>query len=115
MLNGMVEQLKKRLFRFRLSTALILTAILAWMMACWPWLTVTRHAIFLAGSETEESSLTKLLLWRDMQGGGLITKETWLELNTRVVYPWLPLTAFFVWKAAREVVESRRRKAAAPE
>ena len=32
----MAEQPKKRWFRFRLSTVLILTAIAAWAMACWP-------------------------------------------------------------------------------
>lgn len=40
----MSEKPRRRWFQFRLSTWLVLVAIAAWAMACWPWLAPRNEA-----------------------------------------------------------------------
>ena len=75
----------RRRFRFRLSTVLILTAILAWAMAI-PYET-----------------------WRYIDGS---TGDTWTRYypSPGHIYPAIVLAAFLIWKFARAVIERRRRQ-----
>ena len=81
-----------RWFRFRLSTVLILTAIVAWAMACWPW----RIAIYTYYTPIR-------------------SEETSWFVNRDLRWPALALAAFLAWKAAWAVVEHRRHQSASPE
>ena len=85
---------KRRWFRFRLSTVLILTAILAWAMSCWPWL-IPVYTFYI----------------RPKIGHG---ETTWV-VNRPLLWPALALAAFLAWKAAWAVVEHRRHQSASPE
>ncbi len=82
---------KRRWFRFRLSTVLILTAIVAWGMARWPLLEEDYYLMLRAIPYPGPSRPFPL------KG------------------PLLALAAFLAWKAAWAVVERRRRLPAAPE
>jgi len=88
----MDEKLKRGWFRFRLSTVLILTAILACGMAI--GFTVT---IFIAEPPA---------YWMPRR---------YARLNPKLIGPALALAAFLAWKAAWVVVERRRRLSAAAE
>jgi hypothetical protein len=89
----MNAQPKRRWFRFRLSTVLILTAIAAWGMACPLFETVTifqRRQMIVSGTPIR-------------------------RLSEPGILPIAALAAFLAWKAAWAVFERRRRQPAASE
>ena len=90
--DGMDEKPKRRWFRFRLSTVLILTAIVAWAMACWPW----RIAIYTYYTPIR-------------------SEETSWFVNRDLRWPALALAAFLAWKAVLAIVARRHARAARDE
>ena len=116
--DGMVAQPKRRWFRFRLSTVLILTAIVAAAMAAWPWVTIERTTITSNGSHGPACYGSAPVLPRFRYVGGETTRTSvsWHyareHFNPELAYPALALAAFLAWKAAWAVVERRRIKAA---
>jgi hypothetical protein len=80
----MDDKPQRRWFRFRLSTVLILTAIVAWGMACRPYLVEREFGYVLTVGNT---------IYTD--GGH--------ELNTALKWPALVLIAFVAWKAGRNL------------
>ncbi|MGD9647385.1 MAG: hypothetical protein AB7U73_16855 [Pirellulales bacterium] len=100
---------QRRWFRFRISTVLILIAIVAWAMACWPWAAVSKRIILATAADIDPAiSFTKVLFSRTTPNNGPLVEETWIEPNTAAAYPALALAAFLAWKAAWAVVERRR-------
>ena len=83
----MDEKPRRRLFRFRLSTVLILTAIVAWGMAT--GLPYERHG--LMGTHHMQPFTSY-----------------WWEFNPLGLLPCFALAAFLGWKATWEVVDRRR-------
>jgi hypothetical protein len=107
----MTEQPKRRWFRFRLSTVLILTAIAAWGMACRPWYPWMRPTVVIAnevGWEVCEPP-PQLQPWQSPQYWAV------RRINRQLLWPALALAAFLFWKAAWVVVERRRRRATTSE
>jgi hypothetical protein len=103
----------------RLSTVLILTAILAWGMACDPIL-VTRQTI--RWRDAKDGQFDRLLFSRqireDPSRPGVhtdIVDETWISINKSLAWPALALVAFLAWKAVWAVAERRRRQPTASE
>ncbi|MBX9790320.1 MAG: hypothetical protein K2Y37_15490 [Pirellulales bacterium] len=84
----MDEKPKRRWFRFRLSTLLILTAIAAWAMAT---------PRFVPGP----AKLSEL--WPIPTG-----RPVEQRLNHQLAWPAFALAAFLAWKGASTVVERRR-------
>jgi hypothetical protein len=101
----MDEKPKRRWFRFRLSTVLILTAIAAWAMAIRPRVVATTRDYHVG-----DSNLPWLVRDSFARHPGLrhvvLTQESF---NPQLLSPTLALVAFLAWKAARAVVERRRR------
>ncbi|MGD9645047.1 MAG: hypothetical protein AB7U73_05000 [Pirellulales bacterium] len=82
----MDEKPKRRWFRFKLSSVLILTAILAWAMATRPY-----------------------WFWIQMppDPNGPVGKHDAIRFNSDFAWPALALLAFLVWKAAWAVAARR--------
>jgi hypothetical protein len=130
----MDEKPKRRWFRFRLSTVLILTAIVAWGMATHPSIRCGAvQAVTWDGDEVNGVRVAILfdymnrMIDEDAEPSDDIlayaefdihdeARFYWLALMPRkAIWPALALAAFLAWKAAWGVVESRRRKPGAPE
>jgi hypothetical protein len=107
----MDEKPKRRWFRFRLSTVLILTAIAAGGMATRPYLLTSERFIRQADTAMPGPS------WFPVAGSMGVTLWTVevRSLNPRLLWPALALFAFLAWKAACAVVASRRGKSATAE
>jgi hypothetical protein len=120
---------KRRWFRFRLSTVLILTAIAAWGMSCRPWIKFDTAGGLIAPSVPYVPWNVRLDIdgVPDQLDSHTMTIEVtygsprrvrWWQAGygpTRIVWPCLALAAFLAWKTAWAVVERRRRQSAAPE
>ncbi len=116
----MANKSKHGWFRFRLSTVLILTAIAAWAMACWPWIVTETFQ----GSPSYIQLPSSIQSPADFDGayyqwlgrrkpiGGPLWLLTYRVdyLNPRVLGPIAALAAFLAWKAAWVVIERRRRQ-----
>lgn len=108
---------RRRWLQFRLSTLLILTAIVAWGMSCWPFVApngeyrqFTEHGLIGWG---EARPLFGLRLgWR--RSADDPTKEEELGINPRIQLPALALAAFVEWKIAMAVAGYRARKGNTP-
>jgi hypothetical protein len=101
----MDQQSKRRWFQMRLSTWLILVAIIAWAIAVRPWLaprTFNSDGDMVVWSET----ITLLA-----PGGTVFTFVVpfagW-QLNPQVVWPLAALLIFLAWKFAWRLRERRR-------
>ena len=92
----MDERPKRRWFRFRLSTVLILTAIAAWGMALRP--------LFVSVKPGYKGHFVAV------PAGPYFTA---VVPNPNLKWPALALAAFLAWKAAWAVAERRRRRSAA--
>jgi hypothetical protein len=111
---GMDATPNRRWFRFRLSTVLILTAIVAWTMA-------TPRELWIAADHTDE--LRRIPSWlvvskayvEQPPGSAIVCREYAVVLNPNLFWPLGAIAAFLAWKAAWAVVERRRRASAAPE
>jgi hypothetical protein len=120
----MTEPPKRRWFRFRLSTVLILTAIVAWGMATRPraggryWIETgasSSHGTFghlPEGGRDEPGWWTFLLSSTTSTHRELIL---YIGPDPQLAWPVLALAAFLAGKAAWAVVERRRRQSATPE
>jgi hypothetical protein len=89
---------RRRWFQFRLSTALVLVAILAWAMATQPNLLDTRELIFF-GPVVKQPK--EVLLPQVRQ----VSRHS---LNPRLCFPAFALLAFISWKAFWLIRERRR-------
>lgn len=112
MMAAMDDKPKRRWFRFRLSTVLILTAILAWAMATRPFfvLVATENGRYVVFDPHSSATLK--------EGRSLYPDTTPMVydwINPRLKWPALAFAAFLAWKAAWAVVERRRRQCAASE
>ncbi|MGE0536735.1 MAG: hypothetical protein AB7O68_17320 [Pirellulales bacterium] len=102
----MDEKPKSRWFQVRISTLLILTAIVAWGMVTWP------HE-FQCYSDLESS-------WADERyfsisfgatfGSPLRFQQVHIVFGIAAVWPALALATFLSWKAAWAVIARRRAK-----
>jgi len=129
----MDEQPKRRWFRFRLSTVLILTAIVAWAMACrpsvdWGYLenTVefdpTKAAdLYIALDDDPKRPGDSVVDFDNVCFGFSLSgpsgwNQRWISIAPKsLVYPAISLAAFLAWKAAWAVIERRRaRRITAP-
>jgi hypothetical protein len=129
--RAMDEKPKRRWFQFRLSTVLILTAILAWAMATRPycWREYTAYAVSnpAPGQRTAIGAFVSKrrskghMAWirlvqtktrRPLHG---VCVESRLVVNPAAKWPALALFAFLTWKATWALIERRRRRSAAPE
>ena len=125
----MDEQPKRRWFRFRLTTVLILTAIVAWGMSCFPraywghtlyrgnsfdiYLSLQIDHLHLYGIQLESALSDDLFFLAGIDSSDF-GHEWWIGVSPkRVAWPALALLCFLAWKAAWTVVERRRRRAAA--
>lgn len=95
-----MDEKPKRRFQFKLSTVLILTAIAACAMACWPWW----YEVELPPPELSEES--KAAGWRI----SIYAVQTTTEVNPRLAWPCFAFGIFCLWKGARDVVEKWRAK-----
>jgi hypothetical protein len=105
----MTQKPKRRWFRFRLSTVLILTAILAWAMACRPYRTTLWRQIVLPNGVPEPVG------WNYSNSGPPGTTEYHipeLGLNPKLRWPALALLVFAEWKVAMTVAAVRERRRA---
>ena len=107
----MDEKPKHRLwYQFRLTTVLILTAILAWGMACRPFLAREDYprveTVF--GDPNQPGWWVAIGTGSDDPdaGGALVLR---FGPMPALAYPLLVLALFLAWKAACAVVERRRR------
>ena len=127
----MADPPKRRWFRFKLSTALILTAIVAWGMATRPyWITHrTSWTVPIRYNVGPEFKLTRdhkikskpsvdnywhgyKVEFVHADGATAYYSGSRRSLNYRLAGPALALAAFLAWKAAWAVVERRRRNSA---
>jgi hypothetical protein len=107
----MDERPKRRWFRFRLSTVLVLTAIVAWGMAQRPF--VRWYGWDRSGDHhgwVERTPPSGLPAWRVEDELGYYQRSF-----PQLRWPALALAVFLAWKAAWAVVERRRRRSATPE
>jgi len=109
----MAHQPKRRWFRFRLSTVLILTAIVAWAMACRPTFRLQHFG---------PAAVTATTKWEFAVQAGRLGPNGELSLWTLRVFvpeemqwPAIAMGAFLSWKAALAVLIRRRRRSAATE
>ena len=132
------RQAKQRWFRFRLSTVLILTAIVAWGMASGPFFYFELESVHKPGGPVGEwfvplrapqakrvpAPWRPLERWRGVSHQPLLdSPEYWdsnyqatgPHFNRDVLWPALALATFLAWKAAWAVVERRRRGSVARE
>ncbi|MBX9791239.1 MAG: hypothetical protein K2Y37_20145 [Pirellulales bacterium] len=113
----MVERPKRRWFRFRLSTVLILTAIAAWGMACRPTLSV-EYSSSTAGKAHIIGRLmphARELWWVHcalISGPFMDYDAIDIQVgpNPELKWPVIAFFSFLVWKAAWAVVEGNRIK-----
>jgi hypothetical protein len=111
----MDEKPKRRWFRFRLSTVLILTAITAWGMARRPdqlfhFSRATHGYVGLPATAAAPPHIGDLFPDR----GRTYYRIDKTALIRRLAYPAIALAAFLAWKAAWAMVEAstpRRRRA----
>lgn len=90
----------RRWFRFRLSTVLILTAIVAWGMAAGPWMyTEEIHAHGSPSGMIQDSDYIMLID----------------KFNPDAMFPVAALAFFLTLKIAGAMVDYRRHKSAAKE
>lgn len=80
---------RRRWFQFRLSTALVLVAILAWEMACWPWLIVTSNSYFQGETIKETGQVADRFTFYITEG-----------FNLRLYWSALAGFAFVTWRWA---------------
>ncbi len=109
----MDDKPKRRWFRFRLSTVLILTAIAAWAMAL-----RVHHIEFKRGwfPPPHAPSSFHIIVHLFAANGTSYTVNWHLGLQRALLGPLAALVAFLAWKAAWALVERRRRqKISAPE
>lgn len=111
---------RRRWFQFRLSTWLVLIAILAWAMAnqvwVWPFYQSINHFPALTGGTSPEH--TRILITTTVVSGGSTVHAGEFDMivgPTRFIkYALLTLAAFFIGKAGWHVaVRWRRRRALA--
>ena len=102
----MDETPKRRWYQFRLSTVLILTAIVAWGMV--PQL-VDRD-VKITGHKIRRPQGTQIVRTVHHTKPFPHRTETWRERSPRVLGPALALALFLTWKAAWAVIERRREK-----
>ncbi|MGE0536588.1 MAG: hypothetical protein AB7O68_16580 [Pirellulales bacterium] len=109
----MDEKPKRRWFRFRLSTIMILTAIVAWGMATRPYF-LTRDELIVAPNAPHEvpSHFNAKLLRSWKNAGTEFYLLRYCDLNPSLGWPASVLTAFLAWKAGWAVVERRRARRA---
>ncbi|MBX9787346.1 MAG: hypothetical protein K2Y37_00390 [Pirellulales bacterium] len=100
-------------FRFRLSTVLILTAILAWGMALRPffWKQLDIYAWPIGRPIPADALVSKGGTFAE----GTVVADQYIAyersiLSPRLKWPALALAAFLAWKAAWGVFERRRRE-----
>jgi len=116
----MDEKPKRRWFRFRLSTVLILTAILAWGMACRPRIGINCENLtrkFSVGYSFDDFDARDSLLAINLviyTTGGFIAFSIYVGPVAELAWPALALAAFLAWKAAWAVVERGHRRMPAP-
>lgn len=129
---SMDEKPKRRWFRFRLSTVLILTAIVAWGMALRPVLDwgVNDEVNAFGGKYHAGCCVGLNEIFEDvgLPGGDELTVDNaflyvslltpnlgdiwWMTIEPKAaLYPTLALAAFLAWKAGWAVVERRRARA----
>jgi len=110
----MANKPKRRWFRFRLSTVLILTAIAAWAMASRPWMVEYEEWAYGSMSDPPPPGFENAIGTSRGPGG-----VRWFQIverpNPNLLWPALTLAAFLAWKALWAVVERRRHKLAATE
>jgi hypothetical protein len=102
----MTEKPKRRWFRFRLSTVLILTAIVAWAMACRPYVTVWLYEpvpMPLPGKPLPEA-----YAYSKSDAGVESLYIPHQGPNPRLIAPAVALAVFLAWKAAWAAGERRR-------
>lgn len=103
----MTETPQRRWFQFRLSTWLVLVAILAWALMIGPTRVVLYDYV-----EPPPDGLEFDIAPEQLALGGDQNHLAVKELNTNLMLPALALVAFMAWKAAWRVAETwRRRKA----
>jgi hypothetical protein len=108
----MDEPPTRRWFRFRLSTVLILTAIVAWGMACRPYIeTGTTGAWLNSGDPLPPGARSDGIVVRRDRVHVLVDRQS---LNPALQWPLTTLVAFLAWKAAWAVAERRRHKSVTP-
>jgi hypothetical protein len=109
----MDETPMRHLFRFRLSTVLILTALAAWAMACRPIFS-SRH---FGGNSWRRGYAWALDIdvYEIDPNGDTSGWAFELIISPAMLYPALALAAFLAWKTTRALIEYRRRQAAAAE
>jgi hypothetical protein len=100
---------RRRWFRFRLSTVLILTAISAWGMATRPYVS------FYDTYESEMDFVGDFTFCKAHKWNAEVWTVTRYRLNSRLALPALALAAFLAWKAAWAMIERRRGQSAAKE
>jgi hypothetical protein len=108
----MDETPKRRWFRFRLSTVLILTAIVAWGMACRPYTIRLWHDnlhgtrlyfgplpawILDVSDALDRNAIPGLVFWLDKNHDGL---KSPYGLNPRLRRPTAALLTVLAWKSA---------------
>ena len=115
----MADPPKRRWFRFKLSTVLILTAIAAWAMACRPdpglvYYDTASGREFVAGHFPNDFGDDGYWTFSIVSSKSTAVRhlQVFLGPNPELAYPTLALVAFLAWKAAWAVVERRRRTSA---
>jgi len=111
----MADNPPRRWYQFRLSTILVLVAITAWGMACWPSSYVEAKfdkypgrsvwsAWFQGGVSAEGAQLQA-----DMVFGTKYVQAT-VFISPAMVWPAVALAAFLTWKLACAIAARRRRR-----
>ena len=112
-MGTMADQPKRRWFRFKLSTVLILTAIAAWGMACRPWW-IHRVDSGLASHFVDIPKGATVLRKVPLQGGSMMSGPhifyKWelneYQVNRQLRWPVLVLVTMIGWKVASAAVRS---------
>jgi hypothetical protein len=121
--------LRRRWFRFKLSTVLILTAIAAWAMSCRPffaialvaWVSIPADVEIVEGDTYRffgEYPSVAAERWIDdckRKAGAdaaylIIEPETRFSMNPRLRWAAIALFAFLTWKAGWAIAAQRRRR-----
>jgi len=118
---------RRRWFQFRLSTWFVLVAILAWAMACRPWIVSEEYAVDVSRSDFLAAKDPLGYQHDRTIGGGIETLDDGsvryhyryehYRPNASLAWPAAALTASLAWKAAWAVGPRRVRRfrPAAPE
>jgi hypothetical protein len=111
----MDEKPKRRWFRFRLSTVLILTAIVAWAMATRPHVILRTWKNF--GLSPEYKWFVRITAATVNPNGTFDERCMEVLIPAMSLWPAIALAAFLAWKAAWALGPRivRRRPSAAPE